>query len=335
MSVSKQAVRFGLSLPNRATVFGLPVEMLLEAAERAEASAAFDSIWVGDNLLFTPRLEAIVLLSAVAARTWRVRLGTISLASFPLRDPLQLAIQWASLDLLSGGRTILGVSIGKSDRAGPRAAAELVAFGVPSRERPARLEEGIELLRRLWGPGPVTFEGRCYRYEQVEVLPKPAQARVPILIGGLATPDLDPAVEERLLRRTARLSDGWETSHMRPELFRERWARIREYAAEYGRADRVTESIVHILVNINDDVERAERETVEFLARYHGEGGVPQRLGAGLAYGPPERVIGRIGNLVAAGCTTPVLRFTSLDQMGQLERCVRDVLPAFEGAVAG
>jgi alkanesulfonate monooxygenase SsuD/methylene tetrahydromethanopterin reductase-like flavin-dependent oxidoreductase (luciferase family) len=328
MSVSKPTIRFGFSLPNRAVLFGLPVEVMLEAAERAEASRRFDSIWVGDNLLFTPRLEAIVLLSAVAARTKRVRLGTISLASFPLRDPLQLAIQWASLDLLSGGRTILGVSIGKSDRDGPEAAGELAAFGVPSRERAARLEEGIELLRRLWEPGPVTFEGRSYRYENVEVLPKPAQARVPIVIAGLSAPRVDPRIEERLLRRIGRLADGWETSRIPPALFRERWSRIRAYAAEHGRAEQVSESILHFLVNLNDDADAAYRESDEFMTRYHGEVG-RTRL-AELAYGPPERVVARIAEYVEAGCTTPVLRFTSLDQVGQLERCVREVLPAFE-----
>ena len=333
-SGTNQGIRFGFSLPNRAVTYGLPVEVMLQAADRAEASGKFDSVWVGDNFLFTPRLESIVLLSAVAGRTRRVRLGTICLATFPLRNPLALAIQWGSLDLLSGGRTILAVCIGHGDREGPRAAAELAAFGVPSSERVTRMIEGIELLRRFWGPEPVTFEGRCYRYENVEVLPKPAQARVPIVIAGLATSGLDPQVEERLLRRTARLSDGWQTSGIPLALFRERWARIKEYAAEYGRADEVTESSLHILVNINEDPERAYRETVEWLANYYGEGAVPpERLTDWLAHGRPEQVVAKINQFIEAGLTTPVLRFTSLDQLGQLERCIAEVLPSFEGAM--
>ena len=189
------------------------------------------------------------------------------------------------------------------------------------------------MLRRFWGPGPVSFEGRCYRYENVEVLPKPGQARVPIVIAGLATPNLDPQVEERALRRTAQLSDGWQTSGIPLNLFRERWARIRAYAAEYGRANQVTESSLHILVNINDDAEQAYRETVEFLAKYYGEGAVSrERLEGWLAYGPPERVVASLKPWLEAGLTTPVLRFTSLDQRGQLERCIREVLPAFESA---
>src|SRR5207249_541874 len=90
------APRFGLSLPNRGVLFGATsVDELLELSEQAEASCAFDSIWVGDSLFAKPRLESLVLLSAIAARTRRVRLGTCCLSTFPLRDPIFLAAQWA------------------------------------------------------------------------------------------------------------------------------------------------------------------------------------------------------------------------------------------------
>src|SRR5215204_4796212 len=147
-------IGFGISLPNRAVLFGLPVRDLLDTAVEAEASGAFDSVWVGDNFLSKPRLEAIVALSALAASTRRMKLGTVCLASFPLRDPLLLAIQWASLDVISGGRTILTVCLGASAKAGPQFAAELAAMGIASRERVPRLEEGIALLRQFWGSEP-------------------------------------------------------------------------------------------------------------------------------------------------------------------------------------
>jgi alkanesulfonate monooxygenase SsuD/methylene tetrahydromethanopterin reductase-like flavin-dependent oxidoreductase (luciferase family) len=318
----------GLSLPNRAVLFGLPVETLIQAGVAAEASGAFDSVWVGDNLLFTPRLESTVLLAALAARTSRVRLGTICTASFTLRDPLLFALQWASLDLLSAGRANLAVCIGHSANEGPRAAAELAAFGIQSNERVGRMEEGIELLRRFWGPDPVSHQGRFYRYDNVEVLPKPVQTPPPITIAGLASPNLSPAVEERLLRRTARLSDGWQTTSIRVDLFGQRWARIKEYAAEYGRAERMTDAQLHIMVNIDDDPERAKRVSAEFLARYYGEGAVsPERLEFWLAYGSPAAVAEKINRYVEAGLTTPVVRFTALDQLGQLDRCINEVLP--------
>src|SRR5262245_30072213 len=123
--MATEPLTFGLSLPNRAVLFGVPFESLLEAAVRAEESGEFDSIWVGDNFLSKPRLEALVTLAAVAARTSRVKLGTICLASFPLRHPLPLAIQWASLDVISGGRTILVVCNGGAASDGPLFRKEL------------------------------------------------------------------------------------------------------------------------------------------------------------------------------------------------------------------
>jgi alkanesulfonate monooxygenase SsuD/methylene tetrahydromethanopterin reductase-like flavin-dependent oxidoreductase (luciferase family) len=324
------AVRFGLSLPNRAVLFGLPVETLLQTAERAEQSGRFDSVWVGDNLLSKARLEAIVTLSAIAARTRRVKLGTICLASFPLRHPLLLALQWASLDMLSEGRTILAVCAGGPASKGPQFAAELAAVGVASNERVDRMEEGIALLRRFWADEPVHFEGRFYRFENVDLRPKPRQQHLPIIIAVNPQPSADPQVVERALRRVARLADGWQTDGVAPGLFRERWARIRAYADEYGRAEQVNDASLHLMVNINDNAEQALRESVAFLDRYYGAGMVSrEKLDAWLAYGSPAAVIDKIGQFIEAGCTTPVLRFTASNQQEQLERCIADVLPAF------
>src|SRR5438046_9898613 len=108
-----RAPRYGLSLPNRGVLFGATsVDELLAGSEQADASGVIDSIWVGDSLFAKPRLESLVLLSAIAARTRRVRLGTCCLSTFPLRDPLFLAAQWAALDHVSSGRMILGACVG-------------------------------------------------------------------------------------------------------------------------------------------------------------------------------------------------------------------------------
>ena len=103
-------VRWGLSLASRGALFGLTdVEELIQTAILADQSGVFESVWVGDSLIHKPRLEAITLLAAVATHTKNVRLGTICMASFPVRHPVLLAIQWASLDQLSQGRSLLGV----------------------------------------------------------------------------------------------------------------------------------------------------------------------------------------------------------------------------------
>ena len=177
------SAKFGLSLSTRAVLFDwATMDDIVDAARAAEDSGCFDSVWVGDNLLSKPRVEAIVTLSAIAARTKKVKLGTICLASFPLRDPVLFAIQWASLDVLSGGRTLLSVCNGGSALDGPQFANELKTFGVRSPERPARLIEGIKILRRLWSEERVTHRGKYYQFPDVEALPKPVQNPPPILI---------------------------------------------------------------------------------------------------------------------------------------------------------
>ncbi len=111
------------------------------APRLAEQSGVFESVWFGDSLIHKPRLEAITMLAAVATHTKKVRLGTICMASFPVRHPVLLAIQWASLDQISKGRSLLGSASAAAHE------GELQAFGVKKEERVGRMKEGIELLR--------------------------------------------------------------------------------------------------------------------------------------------------------------------------------------------
>ena len=325
-----EPLSFGLSLPNRAGLFGLRASTLLAVARAADRSGAFDSVWVGDNFLSKPRLEAIVLLSALAAATERVRLGTVCLATFPMRDPIQLAIQWASLDMLSGGRTILAVCLGQSTRDGDKFAAEYEAMGITNTERVGRLEEGIEILRQAWGPGAVDFSGRFYNYRDVQVLPKPAQPRVPIVIASNPWEARDEATRERMMRRIATLGDGWQTDGIPPAHFASVWRRVRELAAEIGREEHVAHASLHLMVNINEDRALARQEATAFLDHYYGMGVVgDEKLDSWLAAGPAEVVAERIQSYVDAGCTTVILRFAGPDQERQFADCVERVLPRF------
>ncbi len=333
--------KFGISLSNRSVLLNrATMDDLIQASRTAEASGLFDSVWVGDNLLSKPRIESVVTLSAIAAHTERVRLGTICLASFPLRHPVLFAIQWASLDVLSQGRTVLAVCNGGSETFGPQFATELQAMGVQSRERVGRVVEGIQILRKLWSEDRVSHSGRFYQFDGVELLPKPVQQPAPILIA--ANPKLgqaDEATVERILRRVARHSDGWQTDATPVETFRDRFSRIQHYAAELGRDPEELDSCLHLYVNINDDADRAFAESVEFLTEYYGAGAITdERSKLWLAVGPPEAVIEKIQAYVAAGCKTPVLRFVGPRLDEQLARCIEEVLPAFrvaEQAAAG
>jgi alkanesulfonate monooxygenase SsuD/methylene tetrahydromethanopterin reductase-like flavin-dependent oxidoreductase (luciferase family) len=324
--------QFGVSLSTRAVLFDWgSLDDLIEAAEVAEASGYFDGVWVGDNLLSKPRVEAIVTLSALAARTRHLKLGTICLASFPLRDPILLALQWASLDVLSHGRTILAVCNGGSALDGPQFAHELEVMGVPSHQRAGRVVEGMSLLRRLWSEERVTHRGTYYTFTDVALLPKPVQQPVPILIAVNPKEErVDAASIDRILRRVATYADGWQTDATPVETFRQRFETIQEYAARQGRDAGKLDACLHLMVNINEDREQAFREATTFLRSYYGAGAVSrERAEMWLAYGPPQAVIDKIAAYLEAGCTTPVLRFVSPHPTAQLHRCIEEVLPAF------
>lgn len=322
--------RYGLSLPNRGILFGATsVDELLALSEQAEASGAFDSIWVGDNLFAKPRLESLILLSAIAARTRRVRLGTCCLSTFPLRDPIFLAAQWAALDHISHGRMILGACVG----GGPpreRAEAEFAPFKVKPNERASRLEEGITILRRLWKEDCVTHEGHFYQFRNLTLEPKPVQKPwPPIWIATNPKPEgTPPHVVNRALRRVGLMADGWITDNTPAARFKERWELIRRVAYEAGRPTEGMEAALHLMVNVNDEPTAAFEEAVKFLQTYYGPAMTREYIEGWLAWGPPQAVVEKIRAYIDAGCTTPILRFASWDQKGQLERTLTDVMPA-------
>lgn len=168
-------------------------EETLQECQRAEA-AGFDSVWLGEHhnspvLYPTP----LIGLAAIAARTRRMRLGT-GVLLLPLYHPLAVAEEGAMVDMISGGRLILGVGAGYAPE-------EFAAFGLSLKERGSRLEEGASLLHRLWTEEKVTHEGRHYRVADVTVGPRPVQRpRPPIWFAGWAEP---------AIRRAARLGDAW------------------------------------------------------------------------------------------------------------------------------
>ena len=215
---------FGLTLANRGVIIGaVTVPELFDMAKRGEDSGAFDAVWVGDSLLAKPRLESITLLSALAAVTKKVRLAVGCMATFPHRHPALLAQQWASLDVISGGRAWLAVCLGGPNEQSPAQALEHKVMGIKDTERVARLEEGITILRKLFHEEKASHKGRFYEFEGVTIQPRPVQNPMPIWIAsnptGLTWKDgasaPSPAVE-RGLRRVARFADGWMTNKVTP-----------------------------------------------------------------------------------------------------------------------
>ena len=141
-----------------------------DAVERCVAAEryGFDSVWTSEHHFvddgYMPSL--LVLCAAIAQATSRVDIGTAVLLA-PLHDPLRLAEDAATVDLLSNGRLILGLGAGWRPK-------EFEVFGVPLSERAARMRETVAILRAAWGPGAFSHDGKIYRYENVNVTPKPA-----------------------------------------------------------------------------------------------------------------------------------------------------------------
>lgn len=213
-------MEFGFSLPGRGPLAS--PDVVLGMAERAEA-LRYASLFVTDHVVLPVStagsvypysasgqfpggsrqdyLEPLVMLSHLARATRRIKLGT-SVLVVPYRNPVLTAKMLATIDVLSGGRVILGAGVGWLEE-------EFVALGAPPfPERGRVTDEYLALMRAVWTTDPVTFEGRYYRVHDVHVLPKPVQrGGIPIWVGGHT---------DSALRRAATLGDGWHPIALRP-----------------------------------------------------------------------------------------------------------------------
>src|SRR5918999_6548056 len=308
--MADKTTTFGLTLSNRALVTqGTQPQELIDMAVEAENTGAIEAIWVGDSILSKPRLECIPLLGAIAAHTSRVRLGVACMATIAQRNPVLLALQWASLDVLSGGRTWLAACMGYPARQHPMAAKELEVMGIASKERPVRLEEMIQALRILWSDPHATFHGKYYSFEDVDLAPKPVQQPCPIYIAG--TPRAGSIGEqgvERALRRIARYADGWMTNQIEPHMFRDYLPRVREMLAEEGRDPNTFKTVLYYGICVNNDKERAFREAKSFLDAYYLKDFSREGVEIWNACGPLDHCIDSLRPFIEAGVNHITIR---------------------------
>jgi alkanesulfonate monooxygenase SsuD/methylene tetrahydromethanopterin reductase-like flavin-dependent oxidoreductase (luciferase family) len=319
-------MRFGLTLPNRGVLFGVTTpEQMLQMARIADQSDVFQSVWVGDSLLGKPRMESLTLLSGIAARTTRVRLGPACMASFPLRDPVLLAYQWASLDLLAGGRSVLVVCTGIVPQEGGRIEGEL--YGLQPRDRVQRMLEFVELLKLLWTQDNVTYTGKHYHCEGISIDPKPvATPHPPIWIANNPPPGNAEAIR-RTLKRVVNHADGWETSLWDPVDVGWRIQELTRLATEAGRDPAAIETHLYHNINVNEDRQAAIDESKRFLDTYYTMN-YPRDFVAGwTATGSPDECVEHLRVYKEMGFDEVTLRMTGWDQFGQLERVTREVLP--------
>jgi alkanesulfonate monooxygenase SsuD/methylene tetrahydromethanopterin reductase-like flavin-dependent oxidoreductase (luciferase family) len=319
----------GLSLPNRGVLFGATtVGQLQRMVDVADSSGMFHSVWVGDGLIAKPRVEAVTFLATLAGRTQAVRLGVCCLATFPLRNPVLFACQWASLDVLSDGRALLAVCLGApTGRGGGDFAAELEAMGIRGNERVGRLEEGIEVLRLLWRERG-GYQGRYWSFPEIDLQPKPLQQPCPIWIASNPNPEkLSPDRYAAAIDRVGRLADGWQSTVVTPQEFGRRWNEIREAARRHDRDPDTMTSSAHLMINLNDDVESARAAAKHFLDDYYTTDVKPATMDAWGAYGSVEMVVKRIQEYISNGLELPVLRFATFEQEAQLQVAMDELVP--------
>jgi alkanesulfonate monooxygenase SsuD/methylene tetrahydromethanopterin reductase-like flavin-dependent oxidoreductase (luciferase family) len=304
-------IRLGVVLPTGMAQCGDNPDArgLMEFARRAEA-LGFDSLWAGDTLL-RPIIEPFTVLSAAAAVTDRVMLGTAAVLP-ALRRPVQAAQVIASLDQLCGGRLTLTVGAGFPGRS----EAEYAISGVPWRQRFTRLDDTVRLWRHLWtSQGPGSFHSDVLRFDQLPEMTAPARpGGPPIWLGG-ATP--------AALRRTGRHYDGWLPYPPDPADYRTGLAEVRRAAVDAGRPTSAVTPALFASVLVIDDLPAGRRALAGYArATYRMPLEIVETIQA-LVAGPAEVIVAALLRYVAAGARHLVCRIGALDlatQLDQLER---------------
>jgi len=293
------------------------VELNWQMAETAER-IGYDSVWVGDSITSKPRLEPMAVMAALAARTHRVKIGTAVMLN-ALRHPVHLAHSIATIDNISDGRIILGLGAGRSNN--QMFVDEHAAVGVPIEERAARMEESIDVLRKLWTEDDVSNPDGFYPLSGMTLEPRPVQQPVPIWLSSNWV--------QRGLKRVAAQGDGWITNVPSTEMFTKCWDRIEEKGQELSRDVSRIPRALYISVNLNDEDE-ALAEGDGFMRSYYG---IPYEVVSKqllCVFGPAQKAIDAIKRYKEAGADYFIVRFASPNQMQQLEKFTELVVPSLK-----
>ncbi len=305
---------FGVTLPQ----IKRPWAAAAEAARGFEAMG-FDSLWVCDHLYGPqspqlPILEAWSMLSAVAAITERVEIGTL-VTPAGMRNPAQLGKVIATADNIAGGRVIAGLGGGWMAR-------EFTDFGLPfldTKARLAQLAETVELLKRMWSDQQeVTFEGDYVRAHNVVCQPKPPR-RVPILIGG--------AGERMTLKIAAREADIWNNLAGHQGALGHKIDVLRRHCDAIGRDPAKITASQQCLVTIAPDAKRAGPMADQAERIFGGHMGDPK--GPLAITGTPERCAEQIQKHIDLGCTLFIIEFFGKDTLEPAQLFAEQVIPHF------
>jgi F420-dependent oxidoreductase-like protein len=299
--------------------FGVTLPQIKRTWQETRAAAeemdrlGFHSVWFNDHLYGVPMpqlpiMEAWTALSAVAAVTSKVELGTL-VSPVGFRNPALLAKMVATLDQISGGRVIVGLGCGWFEE-------EFRGYGMgfpATRERLQQLDEAVELMRRMWGEEQVTFEGRHFHTDKVYCEPKPAR-RPPILIGG--------GGEKVLLKLVAKHADFWNNLAVNQEHLGRKVEVLRAHCDEMGRNPADVRVSQQTMVVIGEDDADA-RAKLDKAAKIYGG-----HMGKGIG-GTAAQCIEQIHELEALGCSLLVIEFFGRDIREPARIFAERVMPEF------
>jgi probable F420-dependent oxidoreductase len=244
---------FGIAARNFTAYPEMPnARELVEYGVRVE-ELGYDSVWVWDHMLLGvepnfPIIDSLTALTGIAARTKRIKMGT-GILVLPLRNAVALAKQLSSMDQLSEGRLIMGMASGWYKR-------EFDALGVPFEKRGKIMDENLEILRRLWTEPMVSGEYMRHNISKAVMYPKPAQSRLPILIGGYVDP---------VLKRAALRGDGWLTYFYRAADFKKSWDKIVAFAKEGGKDPSTLLNASQLPIMIGKSRQAVEADMLDWL----------------------------------------------------------------------
>lgn len=308
MSGVKIGIGFGLWR------LGMPApETICSYAERAE-EVGIDSIWLSDHIVSRqPDLDISCIMAMFAARTKKIKMGP-SVLTLPARDPIQVAKTYATLDYLTGsrGRVIMAVGLGSDPR-------DCIACGINPDERAKRMEEGVQVMRKLWAGTNVSHEGKFYKFTDVTITPRPAKGSLDVWIGGKS---------DLAIKRTARYGDGWFPSFVTPDEFKDGMTKMAEYGKQYGRTVNPREAGVLIFTHLNDNRARAQETVQKFFSSFPV---AAEAMPARCAIGSAQECVEKVQSYVEAGCSKFVLWpiVPPEELVPQIERYGKEVIPQF------
>jgi alkanesulfonate monooxygenase SsuD/methylene tetrahydromethanopterin reductase-like flavin-dependent oxidoreductase (luciferase family) len=321
------------------------LQALLDLAMVVE-ERGFDSLWVGDSLFSKPRHEPMTLMAALTQRTERVRIGTACLV-VTTRNPLWVALEWATLDHMSGGRTIFGACMGNPEEGVRR---EFEALGLPYKDRATVFEEVLEIVLELWTSKKTSFKGKYFSYDDVaftsgtEMEPlAPLQQPPPCWI--VSNPRLvgDPGEEkarrimERASDRIIKFGDGWMTCcrAQRPEELTEQIGYLETAAERHGKDFSDYTVSYQVTMNIADTKDEAQASFGDYISKYYPELSQMMDLSNWGPVGTPDDITAWLREFAGRGVDHFICRFGAIDQFGQVERFAGEVLPQFAAERVG